>query len=198
MNALEKISHMQEQHPQNDSALLDLDFFTKKPEQHAKLPPAAHSSNQTSPIDDVMVDISSDITNGSQHGLNNNSSDNFDKILDIGLPLENNAKSENELKVENKIEETKQKDNVKNKTNEVKTLSDINVTLDSVHPSKSPPLTVFEEEEGVTVVLHFCKDKPRPDVNVIVISTTSKNTSPIEDYKFQSVLPKVSLKGFKI
>lgn len=192
MNALEKISHMSEQHTQSDTALLDLDFFTKKPEEQTKLPSAAHSSNQTSPNDDVMVDISSDITNGSQHNLNNNNTGTFDKILDLSLPLENSTK--NELKIENKIEETtKQKDKVKNKTSDVKALSDINVTLDSVHPSKLPPLTAFEEEEGVTVVLHFCKDKPRPDVNVIVISTTSKNTSPIEDYKFQSVVPKVSL-----
>lgn len=59
-----------------------------------------------------------------------------------------------------------------------------------------PPLTVYEEEDGLTVVLHFCKDKPRPDVSVIVVSTTSRNSAAIHDYKFQPVVPKVN-KNFK-
>ncbi|KOB71966.1 putative ADP-ribosylation factor-binding protein GGA1 [Operophtera brumata] len=81
--------------------------------------------------------------------------------------------------------------NEKGKTRcEVRPLTDIHVTLESVQPSSVAPVTAFEETDGVTVVLHFCKDKPRADVNVVVISTTSRSGSPIDDYKLQCVVPK--------
>ncbi|XP_023941452.2 ADP-ribosylation factor-binding protein GGA3 [Bicyclus anynana] len=184
MNALEKPS------PKHDAlantALLDLDFFTKKPEE--KLSPAAHSTKSITLNDDVMVDISSDdksTTNNLNDNLNLHTESRLDNILDIGVPLEQNANAE--TLVDNKSNESEER--IKTKV-DVKPLTDINVTLQSVHPSKVPPLTAFEEQDGLTVVLHFCKDKPRPDVNVIVVSTTSRNSSAIEDYKFQAVVPK--------
>ncbi|CAG4971352.1 unnamed protein product [Colias eurytheme] len=180
MNALEKTSPKHEI-PQRNSALLDLDFFTKKQDDSTKLSPVAQSTNSVTPNDDVMVDI----TETPSNILNNNTKSNsaLDKILDLSIPLENTNTTDNrEISM---VEEQKEK--VKQ---EVKSLSDINVTLQSVHPSKVPPLTAFEEEDGVTVVLHFCKDKPRPDVNVIVVSTRSKHEAAIEDYKFQAVVPK--------
>ncbi|XP_026761773.1 ADP-ribosylation factor-binding protein GGA3 [Galleria mellonella] len=196
MNALEK-SPNHESKISNKDPILDLDFFTKKLEE-VKITPPSQSPKPVTPNDDVMVDISIDVNLSSNNILNNNlkKDNSIDKILDISLPLDNDAKCDNdEVAVGNKdvnsITESEKRDNVKNsKNSDVKPLSDINVTLQSVQPSNLPPLTAFEEDEGVTVVLHFCKDKPRPDVNVIVISTTSKNRSPIEDYKFQSVVPK--------
>ncbi|XP_049873158.1 ADP-ribosylation factor-binding protein GGA3 isoform X2 [Pectinophora gossypiella] len=180
MKALENVSPKHET-PANNGAILDLDYFTKKPEE----PRPIHAEPKPfSPTDDVMVDITKGAT--SITSTNNNSSPKdspLDNILDIGLTLDN-VKVET---VENK--ETEKTDIVK-KTSDVKPLSDIHVTLQNVQPSKVAPMTVFEEEGGVTVVLHFCKDKPRPDVNVIVVSTTSKCKSPIEDYKFQAVVPK--------
>lgn len=163
MNALEKPS---KENNQKNEQLLDLDFFTKKLE-NTNLSPAAQSTTSISPNDDIMVDITETI--------NSNNHTNKDKILDLA-PLENSAS-----------EQSKEHDEQK-----VKSLADINVTLQSVHPSKVAPMTVFEDE-GVTVVLHFCKDKPRSDVNVIVVSTRSKHESAVEDYKFQAVVPKVSL-----
>lgn len=194
MNALEKPSPVHE--VQNNSALLDLDFFTTKSEEQNTLSPISHSSKSTSPNDDVMVDISSDDKCKSPNILSNDfslKSDSQDNILDLRLPLESAAKINN-MPVESKENANiAQKESLKNKISDIKPLTDIDLTIQSVHPSKIPPLTVFEEDDGLTVVLHFCKDKPRPDVNVIVVSTTSKNSSPIEDYKFQVAVPKVHL-----
>lgn len=193
MNALEKSSSKQEITTTNNNALLDLDFFTKKTIEPVIVSPMAHSSKSITPNDDVMVDISSDdrtTNNIMNNHLNPQPDSPQDNILDLGLPLE-----DDELKKEKAMESKEnitleQKDRVK--TSEVKPLTDINLTLQSVHPSKIPPLKAFEEEDGLSVVLHFCKDKPRPDVSVIVVSTSSKSSSPIEDYKFQAVVPKVS------
>ncbi|GLV41931.1 Golgi-localized gamma-adaptin ear containing ARF binding protein [Carabus blaptoides fortunei] len=74
---------------------------------------------------------------------------------------------------------------------EIKPLIDISVTLESVKPSSVPPLTVLEEKNGISVILHFAKDKPREDVQVIVVTTLSKNTSPLTNYHFQAVVPKI-------
>jgi hypothetical protein len=54
-----------------------------------------------------------------------------------------------------------------------------------------PPLTVIDDKNGITVILNFGKEGPRPDVMVIVITTISKNSSPISNYLFQAVVPKV-------
>ncbi|XP_050684925.1 ADP-ribosylation factor-binding protein GGA3 [Leptidea sinapis] len=184
MNALEKSSVVnQEMKACNNHALLDLDFFTKKENSKQLVP---QTSSTTAPIDDIMVDIT-DTNTSSVLNDQLNANDPLDKILDLGLPLQNidtNSIPNKEIKVmSDNVSSVKVK-------NEMKPLTDINVTLDSVHPSKVSPLVAFEEEEGVTVVLHFCKDKPRTDVNVLVVSTTSKRTSAIEDYKFHAVVPK--------
>lgn len=57
----------------------------------------------------------------------------------------------------------------------------------------NPPLTVIEEKNGITVVLHFAQDSPRSDVSVVVITTMSKNTKLLSNYQFQAVVPKVSV-----
>lgn len=158
MNALTSPKH---EATVNNAATLDLDFFTKKPE-NSKLIAPSPSTN-----DDVMVDICDTCL-----ATNNND------ILNL-------ASSKDEPPESNTI------DHIKNKA-EIKPLTDINVTLESVQPSKLPPMTAFEEKDGLTVVLHFCKDKPRADVNVVVISTTSRSGSPIDDYKLQCVVPRVS------
>ncbi|CAG2064218.1 unnamed protein product [Timema podura] len=75
---------------------------------------------------------------------------------------------------------------------EVKPLADIFVHLESIKPGNIPPLTVLDEKNGISVVLHFAKERPRQDVSVIVVTTLSKNTSPLTNYLFQAVVPKVS------
>ncbi|CAG5045130.1 unnamed protein product [Parnassius apollo] len=195
MNALDKSSPKHETQSSN-GALFNLDFLIKKSDEKSTSPEVIDTCKQIQTNDDVMVDIGTNDKTSTNTIVNMNLSvtDNpLDKILDLGLPLGNNLTHVDiETPVTNKAETISEcKDSIKNnKVGDVKPLTDINVSLQSIQPSKVPPLTVYEEDGGVTVVLHFCKDKPRPDVNVIVISTTSKNSSPIEDYKFQAVLPK--------
>lgn len=73
---------------------------------------------------------------------------------------------------------------------EIKPLTDITIKLEDIKPGVNPPLTVLEERNGITVVLHFAQDSPRPDVSVVVITTMSKNAKPLSNYLFQAVVPK--------
>ncbi|XP_034252350.1 ADP-ribosylation factor-binding protein GGA3 isoform X2 [Thrips palmi] len=76
------------------------------------------------------------------------------------------------------------------KVTEVKSLNDISVSLDSIKPGPIAPLTALDERNGISVVLHLARDTPRPDVSVYVVSTISKNSSPLSNYVFQAVVPK--------
>ena len=53
-----------------------------------------------------------------------------------------------------------------------------------------PPLTVYDKDK-VKLVLHFAQNKPREDVNVMVISITSTVDIPIKSVIFQAAVPKV-------
>ena len=50
---------------------------------------------------------------------------------------------------------------------------------------------VAYDKNGIKILLHFGKDRPRFDVQVIAVSTTSTNTSPIKNFSFQAAVPKV-------
>ncbi|XP_003395795.1 ADP-ribosylation factor-binding protein GGA3 isoform X1 [Bombus terrestris] len=73
---------------------------------------------------------------------------------------------------------------------EIKPLTDINISLQDIKPGINPPMTVIEEKNGISVVLHFARDNPRQDVFVVVITTMSKNLKPLTNYLFQAVVPK--------
>ncbi|CAK9822893.1 ADP-ribosylation factor-binding protein GGA3 [Anthophora retusa] len=73
---------------------------------------------------------------------------------------------------------------------EIKPLTDINISLQDIKPGINPPMTVIEEKNGISVVLHFALDNPRQDVFVVVITTMSKNLKPLSNYLFQAVVPK--------
>ncbi|XP_016913453.1 ADP-ribosylation factor-binding protein GGA3 isoform X2 [Apis cerana] len=73
---------------------------------------------------------------------------------------------------------------------EIKPLTDININLHDIKPGINPPITVIEEKNGISVVLHFARDNPRKDVFVVVITTMSKNLKPLTNYLFQAVVPK--------
>ncbi|KAK4289994.1 hypothetical protein Pmani_037080 [Petrolisthes manimaculis] len=72
---------------------------------------------------------------------------------------------------------------------EVKSMVDLNVSLDSIKPGKQDSLKVMESND-ILVMLHFTDNQPREDVCVIVISTISHNTTPIYNYILQAVVPK--------
>lgn len=79
--------------------------------------------------------------------------------------------------------------NVQNGHEEVK-LADLNVALSSIKPGKTPPLTLQESEEGISIVLHFGQDQPRPHVSAIVVTVISKLPEAITDYELKAVVPK--------
>lgn len=68
-------------------------------------------------------------------------------------------------------------------------LKDVFVPLESVQPGTLPPLNLHEKN-GLSVVIHFGKDSPRPDITVMVVSTMSKNSSPVKNVSFQAAVPK--------
>ncbi|GFY50130.1 ADP-ribosylation factor-binding protein GGA1 [Trichonephila inaurata madagascariensis] len=68
-------------------------------------------------------------------------------------------------------------------------LKDVFVPLESVQPGTMPPMNLHEKN-GLSVVIHFGKDSPRPDITVMVVSTMSKNSSPVKNVSFQAAVPK--------
>lgn len=72
---------------------------------------------------------------------------------------------------------------------EVLSLKDLFVPLETIQPGSLPPLTVHEKN-GLTVVIHFGKNIPRPDTTVMVVSTMSKSSSPVKNVSFQAAVPK--------
>ncbi|KAF6021443.1 GGA3 [Bugula neritina] len=71
----------------------------------------------------------------------------------------------------------------------VQPLTNIHVPLNSVKPGDLPPLAVYDKNT-VKLVVHFAQNKPRDDVNVMVISITSHKNTPIKSVIFQAAVPK--------
>ncbi|XP_053392442.1 ADP-ribosylation factor-binding protein GGA1-like isoform X4 [Mercenaria mercenaria] len=76
------------------------------------------------------------------------------------------------------------------KTTEVKPLTDVFVALESIQPGSAPPVSAYDKN-GLKVLIHVAKDRPREDVIVMVISVLSTNTSPVKAFIFQAAVPKV-------
>ncbi|XP_076039111.1 ADP-ribosylation factor-binding protein Gga isoform X3 [Oratosquilla oratoria] len=72
---------------------------------------------------------------------------------------------------------------------EVKPMSNIKVTLESIKPGSQESIKVLDSNE-VSVTIHFTENKPREDVSVLVVSTMSRNPNPIHNYVLQAVVPK--------
>ena len=49
------------------------------------------------------------------------------------------------------------------------------------------------DKSGIRILLHYGRDRPRPDVEVMALSTMSTNTCPITNFSFQAAVPKVRL-----
>ncbi|XP_063972717.1 ADP-ribosylation factor-binding protein GGA3 isoform X2 [Diachasmimorpha longicaudata] len=73
---------------------------------------------------------------------------------------------------------------------DIKPLGELHVTLSDVKPSKVPPVTVIDNKNEISVILHFADGGPRKDVTVVVVTTVSKNCKALRDYLFQAVVPK--------
>ncbi|XP_076459637.1 ADP-ribosylation factor-binding protein GGA1-like isoform X3 [Babylonia areolata] len=69
-------------------------------------------------------------------------------------------------------------------------LTDIFVPLESITPGDVPPMTVYDKN-SLKSMIHFSKNRPRPDVLVMVLSTLSTNVKPIKSLIFQAAVPRV-------
>lgn len=176
MNLLSKQNSISTESTEINSAInLDLNYLLEQTNDIKKTCKMNDRHN-----DDVLVDITDEkmLDNGFDRGEG-----------DVTI-LEKSEAVPVTLKVNSEIKSATDDSKNSNTTNDVK-LSDIFVTLESIKPSSVAPLTVVDEENGISVTLHFAKDKPREDVNVIVITTVSKNEQPMSSYFFQAVVPKV-------
>lgn len=54
----------------------------------------------------------------------------------------------------------------------------------------APPVSAYDKN-GLKVLIHVAKDRPREDVIVMVVSVLSTNTSPVKAFVFQAAVPKV-------
>ncbi|GLH03812.1 ADP-ribosylation factor-binding protein GGA1 [Gryllus bimaculatus] len=165
---------------------LDLDFLIGgSVKSSAKISVGTSSNSELLNGDDSMVDLSEDLD--TQHSPESSilNTDNLPEPMTESLSLKTSTEHLDVTKEENKNIQANEEKKV-----EIKPLTDIFVSLDSIKPGSEPPLPVFEERNGVSVILHFAKDTPRPDVSVIVVTTISKNSLPLQNYIFQAVVPK--------
>jgi len=56
----------------------------------------------------------------------------------------------------------------------------------------APPINAYDKN-GLKIVIHVGKNKPREDVHVMVVSIMSTNTSPVKTFAFQAAVPKVCM-----
>ena len=54
----------------------------------------------------------------------------------------------------------------------------------------APPVTAYDKN-GLKILIHVAKNKPRDDVVVMVVSAMSTNTSLVKGLVFQAAVPKV-------
>ncbi|XP_033755626.1 ADP-ribosylation factor-binding protein GGA1-like [Pecten maximus] len=73
---------------------------------------------------------------------------------------------------------------------EILSLADIFVPLEKIQPSTMPPVNAYDRN-GLKMVIHCAKDRPREDVSVMVVSVISTNTNPVKNFSFQAAVPKV-------
>lgn len=107
-------------------------------------------------------------------------------VIPNGVPLQLTLKEE-------------QQSNAIDQTNANKALADIYVDLNSIQPHEvHASRCIFEEKNGLKIILNFAKDKPRADVAVLVITTTNHNGLPMTNYHFDASVPKVCKQFFFI
>jgi len=51
----------------------------------------------------------------------------------------------------------------------------------------TPPLTLQENPDGISVVLHFGKDQPQEHVSAMVVTIISKMTEALSDFELVSL-----------
>jgi hypothetical protein len=125
------------------------------------------------------------------------------KCLSNSVMSESSKASLNELQKlrsntgnDTSVTATKSAETDKSKQNEVihsvQPLTDINVTIDSIIPSDSKPIILYDKND-IKVILHFATNSPRIDVNVMVITIMSTNHCQVSQINFLAAVPKVTI-----
>lgn len=79
-----------------------------------------------------------------------------------------------------------------------KPLSETIVDLNTIRPhDEYQPRCILDESNGLKIMLNFTKDHPRPDVVVLVITTTNHNSVALSNYQFEASVTKVRQKSPK-
>lgn len=71
-------------------------------------------------------------------------------------------------------------------------LSKLLIDVNTIQPGDEPPKTIHNDPAGLKIVLHFARDKPRDDVNLIVVNTTNQGSKSISKYNFDAIVSKVT------
>lgn len=75
-----------------------------------------------------------------------------------------------------------------------KPLAEIVIDLNEIRPhDEYAPRSIMDEKGGLKITLNFTKDRPRPDVAVLVITTTNHNKLPIKNFQFEASVQKVEI-----
>ena len=70
-------------------------------------------------------------------------------------------------------------------------LNGLMIKLEDIKPGNIPPLSLYDKN-NLKIILHFARDSPHPNINVVVISATSTNSvSSLKNFSFQAAVPKV-------
>lgn len=79
-----------------------------------------------------------------------------------------------------------------NQMNVNKPLAEIVIDLNEIRPhDEHAPRCIMDEKCGLKITMNFTKDKPRPDISVLVITTTNHNKLPIKNFQFEASVQKV-------
>lgn len=75
-----------------------------------------------------------------------------------------------------------------------KPLSEINVDINSILPHETlTPRILLDEKNGLKITLNFSRDRPRNDVDVLVITTTNHSSQSITNYQFDASVSRVNI-----
>lgn len=137
-------------------------------------------------LDSIVSNLKTDLTFGNES--NNTKPCDDDEMIE--MTPDDNLLTANDVDV--KDTDTAIQQNLKIADDSERPLSNFHIEIDSITPGDNPPRTIMEEIDGLKIMLHFAKDRPRDDISVIVITTTNHNSIAVKDYQFDASVSKVS------
>lgn len=174
-----------------------MNLLTKQNDSsHSKQSSTNNLSNLVSNA--INLDLSYLIKKTEEKIIQYKNEDNSDDVL-VDITLDSQKSNIKEKEIDNlpTSESTKksiEKESPVNKK-DLK-LNDIFVKLESIKPSSVEPIVALDEKNGISVTLHFARDKPRDDITVIVVTIVNKKECSLKNILFRAIVPKVFLVFF--